>query len=108
LPEIVTLTALAAAMFAGVLPFDDARRAMWLAALWRPELLALVLLALWAQHLRPWAAPPHAIDAVATGLLLGWLPATALLVPSATDPREAARVAVLATGAALASPIGGP
>jgi hypothetical protein len=90
-------------------PFGSARAGLWREVLLHPAVLVLVLLALFQSRVGPGALPePTPANAVVGGFLLGWLPTVALLAPLAPGPRRAARLALLATAAATASPIGGP
>lgn len=109
LPEISVLLCLVLAVAMGLAPLDPTRAALWASAGWRSALFGPLVLAVAWTRLRPVAtAPSHAGEAVALGLLLGALPAAALVAPRAHDPAHAARLAVLATAASAISPVGGP
>jgi len=105
---LVIVVALAA-LATGLHPFGTTRAALWRGVLVHPAFLTLVILALFqSQVARGDPLEPTPANAVAGGLLLGWLPTVALLVPGAPGPRRAARLALLATAASAISPIGGP
>lgn len=110
LPEILVITVIVATLAMGFPPVGTARLALWQAALWSPSVFGLVLLALWSQVARrpEDAGPARAQDALALGLVIGWLPTTALLGPRTRGPGHAARLAVIATAASAISPLGGP
>lgn len=110
LPEALVLAVFLTSLGLGLLPDSRAGLALWRVALGSPAALALVLLAVWVQRARaPEDAPPaDAAEALALGLVIGWLPATALVAPRARRPSHAARLAVIASAASAVSPIGGP
>ena len=71
-------------------------------------LLPWLLLGITARAARPWLPRQAGVAAVLGGLVLGDLATALLLGPRCADGRTAIRVALVASGAALVSPIGTP
>jgi hypothetical protein len=107
--ELLVVVLAVVALGLGLHPFGVSRAGLWRDVLLHPAVLTLILLALFQSRMGPGALlGPTPANAMLGGFLLGWLPAVALLAPQASGPKHAARLALLATAAAAASPIGGP
>lgn len=108
-PLLWLLAAVGLSVGLGLHPFGEGRSRLWWAALLHPPGLSLLLLALMysrlERHLAPAASPANA---VLGGFFLGAWPTVAVLAPAAADPRQAARLALVASAAAAASPLGSP
>lgn len=107
-PLALGLAALAVGLAVGlqVLP-QGAPLASW-RGLDLAVLLGWLMLGAGARKLRPRLWGPLGLQAVVAGLVLGDLGAAALMAGLVEDPEKRARAALVASGAALLSPIGTP